>query len=208
MKEWWFTEATHKKENNEGTKYDAIEWENKFQLTETGKRLVDIGFLFEIERPHQPRRRLKRSGALFQTEFGKIQPNANLLFERNYKAEEPNDTASSLPVAGQVPLAAPVRIRPPGLWRNRQMGTTGRPNDEQEHRVGPAVFGKIPGNKQASRYNAAWLVGVSKAAPTTACAFSSNTNSDPAARRIVPTASPRPFSLTPQKQTSLQGWLG
>jgi hypothetical protein len=52
-KEWWFTELylKYKRENGEATKYDAVEWENKFQLTETGKYPVDISFLVEIERP-------------------------------------------------------------------------------------------------------------------------------------------------------------
>ena len=52
-KEWWFTELylKYKRENNEDTKYDAFEWENKFQLTETGKYPVDVGFLLEIDAP-------------------------------------------------------------------------------------------------------------------------------------------------------------
>ena len=38
--------------------------------------------------------------------------------------------------------------------------------DERVHKVGPAVFGKLPlGGRQAIRYNAAWLVGASNAAP-------------------------------------------
>jgi hypothetical protein len=36
----------------------------------------------------------------------------------------------------------------------------------QNHRVGPAVFGKLAlGNRQVVKYNAAWLFGVSDAAP-------------------------------------------
>lgn len=49
---WWFTEfyAKWHKEPGEQNSFDAWEWENKFQLTETGKYPVDVGFLFEIER--------------------------------------------------------------------------------------------------------------------------------------------------------------
>lgn len=168
MKEWWFTEAylKYKKENNEGTKYDAIEWENKFQLTEPGKYPVDIGFLLEIERPRNHAEGWEvKWGPLFQTEFGKIQLNANLLFERNYKAEEPNDTRFL------YQWQAKYRWLPQFEFGLQGFGETGKwnhwaPHDEQEHRVGPAVFGKIPlGNKQAFKYNAAWLVGISKAAP-------------------------------------------
>ena len=36
----------------------------------------------------------------------------------------------------------------------------------QIHRAGPALFGKIAlGNRQAIKYNAAWLFGTSQAAP-------------------------------------------
>ena len=50
---WWFTElyAIWHKEPGEPYSFDAWEWENKFQLTETGRYPVDLGFLFEIERP-------------------------------------------------------------------------------------------------------------------------------------------------------------
>ncbi len=50
---WWFTEAYFKyhKEAGDRTRYDAFEWENKFQLTETNKYPVDLGLLAEIEIP-------------------------------------------------------------------------------------------------------------------------------------------------------------
>src|SRR3954470_24493611 len=50
---YWFTEVYAKwhKEPGASNTFDAYEWENKFQLTETGKYPVDIGFILEIERP-------------------------------------------------------------------------------------------------------------------------------------------------------------
>ena len=49
---WWFTEIYGKAIWDGNTsQFDAVEWENKFQLTETGKYPVDIGFLIELERP-------------------------------------------------------------------------------------------------------------------------------------------------------------
>jgi hypothetical protein len=39
-------------------------------------------------------------------------------------------------------------------------------HENQNHRMGPAVFGKVAlGGRQAIRYNAGWLVGTSPAAP-------------------------------------------
>jgi hypothetical protein len=38
------------------------------------------------------------------------------------------------------------------------------PREEQEHRAGPAVFGKVKlEGRQAIRYNAAWLIGANTA---------------------------------------------
>ncbi|MEO5696980.1 MAG: hypothetical protein ABIQ60_07585 [Burkholderiaceae bacterium] len=44
---WWFTEvyAIWHKPPGEAHGFDAWEWENRFQLTETGKYPVDVGFL-------------------------------------------------------------------------------------------------------------------------------------------------------------------
>jgi len=40
------------------------------------------------------------------------------------------------------------------------------PHDEQSHRVGPAIFGKVAlGGRQVFKYNAAVLFGASSAAP-------------------------------------------
>ena len=166
--QWWFTEmyVKYKRELNENTKYDAIEWENKFQLTETGKYPVDVGFLVEIERPtnHDEGWEVKW-GPLFQTEFGKVQLNANLLFQRSYHAAEPSN------MQFLYQWQAKYRWKPGfefGLQGFGDMGTVDNwsPQDEQSHRAGPAVFGKLPlGGRKAIKYNAAWLMGASKAAP-------------------------------------------
>ena len=166
--EWWFTElyVKGKRENDEGTKYDAIEWENKFQLTETGKYPVDAGLLVEIERPkdHSEGWEVK-SGGLFQTEFGKLQLNANLLFERQFQAESSNATEFL------YQWQAKYRWLPQFEYGLQAFGDMGDWNhweshDETSQRLGPAVFGKLPlGIHQAIRYNAAWLAGISSAAP-------------------------------------------
>lgn len=53
VNDWWFTEIglKYKRQEPDRTRYDALEWENKFQLLETGKYPVDLGMLLEIERP-------------------------------------------------------------------------------------------------------------------------------------------------------------
>jgi len=166
--QWWFTEVylKYKRELNENTKFDAVEWENKFQLTETGQYPVDVGFLLEIERPmdHDEGWEVKW-GPLFQTEFGRVQLNANLLFQRNYQAA----VANNLQFFYQWQVK--YRWKPEfeyGLQGFGEMGDYDKwsPQDEQVHKLGPAIFGKLQlGGGQAIKYNAAWLLGASKAAP-------------------------------------------
>ena len=166
--EWWFTEVylKYKRENNEGTRYDAIEWENKFQLTETGKYPVDVGFLLEIERPRDHGEGWEvKWGPLFQTEFGKVQLNGNLLFQRNYQASFSNDTQFLYQWQAKYRWLPQFEVGLQGFGEMGRWNHWAR-DDERSHRAGPAVFGKLPiGTHQAIKYNAAWLVGLSSAAP-------------------------------------------
>ena len=169
---WWFTElyAKWKRESlNDGqpaTRFDAFEWENKFQLTETGKYPVDVGFLLEIERPkaHAEGWEVKY-GPLFQTEFDKFQFNANLLFQRSYRAAQ----GGRLEMSYQ--LQAKYRYRPQfefGLQAFADLGKWNRWDHagEQSQRIGPAIFGKFKlEGRQAIKYNAAYLVGTTNHSP-------------------------------------------
>ena len=68
-------------------------------------------------------------------------------------------------------LQAKYRLRREFEFGVQAFGELGKWNhwdshDEQNHRIGPAIFGKFPlGGKEAIRYDVAWLVGASKAAP-------------------------------------------
>jgi len=167
-KDWWFTEAylKYKRADNDASKFDAIEWENKFQLTETGKYPVDVGVLLEIERPriHDEGWEVKW-GPLFQTEFGKLQLNANLLFQRSYRS------AASAETQLLYQWQAKYRWLPQFEFGLQGFGEMGKwdhwaSDDERSHCAGPAVFGKLPlGGRTAIKYNAAWLLGASSAAP-------------------------------------------
>ena len=167
-KEWWFTEVylKYRRGNNEGIKHDAVEWENKFQLTETGKYPVDVGFLVELERPRDHAEGWEvKWGPLFQTEFGKVQLNANALFKRHYRAAEPGETQFL------YQWQAKYRWLPQFEFGFQGFGEMGKwddwaTKDERSHRAGPAVFGKLPlGERRAIKYNAAWLASTSKAGP-------------------------------------------
>ncbi|MFY9328938.1 MAG: hypothetical protein WAO76_13135 [Georgfuchsia sp.] len=164
--EWWFTElyVKYKMDDFEHTKYDALEWENKFQLTETGKYPVDVGLVVEVERPRDRTEGWEvKWGPLFQTEFGKWQFNANVLLERLYHADFPSDTLL------QYQWQTKYRWEKEFEFGLQGFGEFGQwndwlPGDQREHKLGPAIFGKIPfGGRQAIKYNAAWLLGASQA---------------------------------------------
>ncbi len=165
----WFTEvyAIWHKEPGERHGFDAWEWENKFQLTETGKYPVDIGLLFEIERPKDRSEGFEyRWGPLLQTDITpKVQANLNLLIEKHIRAAEPS------PAELGYQWQLKYRWQPALELGLQGFGNVGpwndwEPKSEQPHMAGPAVFGRIGlGGRQALKYNAGLLLGLSDAAP-------------------------------------------
>lgn len=165
---WWFTEAYVKFEGATGqpTKAEAVEWENVFQLTETGRYAADVGMLLEIERPRDHAEGYELTyGPLMQTEFGRMQLNGNLLFQRHVRAIEPSET--EMHYEWQVKYRWLAAFEP-GLQGFGEMGKWNHwaHSSEQSHLVGPALFGKVGlGGHHALRYDAAVLFAASAAAP-------------------------------------------
>lgn len=166
---WWFTElyAVWHKEPGEPHGFDAWEWENKFQLTDTGRYPVDVGLVIEIERPKDRREGYEiKWGPLLQTELSpRLQANLNLLLEKHLRAEE----GGTAELSYQWQLK--YRWRPALEYGLQGFGELGpwhdwRPSSEQSHIAGPAVFGRVGvAERQAVRYNAAWLFGLGHGAP-------------------------------------------
>jgi hypothetical protein len=168
--DYWFTEFYVKREKEGSDGLSLVEWENKFQLTETGKYPVDIGLITEIEVPMNNNKAPYefKIGPLFQTDFGKLQLNGNLLFERKFGRNETKEPQST---EFGYQWQAKYRFKPEFELGMQGMGETGAWNDwnsttKQNHRFGPAVFGKVKlAPKQAIKYNAALLFGSSQVAP-------------------------------------------
>ena len=164
---WWFTEIYGKAQwEGNNSSFDAIEWENKFQLTETGKYPVDIGFLLELERPQNRNEGYEaKYGFLFQSEWRKWQANLNVLMQGHYTGTENQGTYFGY--QGQVKY----RLQPEfelGAQLYSWLGKVNSWNTDQQQQssAGPAIFGKTKlGNKQALVYNAAYLWGTTTASP-------------------------------------------
>ena len=166
---YWFTEVYAKwhKEPGEASGFDAWEWENKFQLTETGKYPVDIGFLLEVERPKDRTEGYELTwGPLLQTDVtDKVQANLNFLVTKHVRAE----------AAGPAELGyqwqVKYRLRPEFEYGLQGFGDVGAlahwaPKSGQSHKIGPAVFGKFRvGDRQVINYNAAVLFGMTDGTP-------------------------------------------
>lgn len=168
---YWFTEVYLKTEQSgSNPRLNIVEWENKFQLTETGKYPVDVGLITEFEYPlnlHGEPSEFK-IGPLFQTQFDKLQLNGNLLLESKFGGSNAATTT-----VFQYQWQAKYRWKQQlefGLQGFGEMGVWNKwsPSSEQEHKLGPAIFGKIPlrqGTREAIKYNAAWLIGTTQATP-------------------------------------------
>ncbi len=167
-KENWFTEFYLKQERSGNQVANIAEWENKFQLTETGKYPFDLGFITEVEAPLNGQSPWElKVGPLLQTEIGKLQLNGNVLFEHPFGRDEDGAAyATNLLYQWQ----AKYRWLPEFEYGVQGLGEVGKWNnwdsrENQLHSMGPAVFGKLAlGNRQFVRYNAAWLFGSSTAA--------------------------------------------
>jgi hypothetical protein len=166
---WWFTELSAKwhKEPGERHGFDAWEWENRFQLTETGRYPVDVGFLLEIEHPRDRSEGWEvRWGPLFQADLGtRVAANLNLLVEKHYGADNPE--RAELGYQWQLRY----RWRPEFEFGAQGFGEFGPWNhwastSEQSHRWGPAVFGRVKvGQRNTLKWNAGVLFGLTDGSP-------------------------------------------
>ena len=151
---WWFTElyALWHKVPGESHGFDAWEWENKFQLTETGKYPVDVGLLLEIERPKDRSEGYEvRWGPLLQSDLTpNVQANLNLLFEHDWA--RPDGTRLKLQWQALHRLGPGLRLGLQGF------GELGRWNDwaRTSVRTGPVLRLGLPARLE---WQAAYLWG-------------------------------------------------
>lgn len=170
-REWLFLEGYLKyhKEPGDKTRYDAWELESRLQLTEHNKYPVDVGFLAEFEMPkeHRIEGYEIKFGPLFQMDTGPVRWNANLLFERHFHGEEPSQMEMGYQLQSRYDISRDLGV---GIQAFGKMGKWNHwaPHSEQEHVVGPALFGRIKlgeGRRDQIKWNAAYLLKASEVAP-------------------------------------------
>lgn len=164
---WWFTEIYGQALwEGSNASFDAVEWENKFQLTETGKYPVDIGFLIELERPQNRNEGYAaKYGFLLQSEWRKWRANLNLLMQGHYTGTGNQGTYFGYQgevryrLQPELELGAQIYS-----WLGQVNGWN--TNQQQQSSAGPALFGKTKiGPNKAFKYNVAYLWGTTAASP-------------------------------------------
>jgi len=157
--------ANPRRAAGESTRVDSLEWENRFQFTETASRPYEIGLLFEVQRATRSGEGLElRYGPLLQTQWGRVQGNLNLLFERRLRAETQRPTEFGYQWQLRVHRASGLDVGAQGF------GEVGRwdrwaPRAEQSHILGPAAFARLGSDADDPAVEAALLVGTGGAAP-------------------------------------------
>jgi hypothetical protein len=167
LTERWFSELYFKGVRSGASwGFDAVEFENKFQLTAGGQHVLDVGFITEFEYPRDRSEGNElRFGPLLQAQRARWQLNFNPLFTRISGADEGNGTYLEYQWQARY-------HRGRGLGFGLQgFGELGRwdhlpPISRQSHRLGPALFGESHvGRSESIVWDAALLFGVTQASP-------------------------------------------
>ena len=169
-RENWFTEVYLKREENGSEKATLAEWENRFQLTETGQYPIDFGVVTELEIPLSGTAPKEiKVGSLFQTELDRLQLNGNVLFERAFGQADENGVPFSTNLNYQ--WQAKYRWKPELEFGVQSFGGMGKWNDwsqqsREANSIGPAIFGKFKlEERRIIKYNAAWLTHTNSSTP-------------------------------------------
>jgi FTR1 family protein len=173
--DWWKSEVEFEweKEPGEGTKYTEVEWVNVFRFSEPGEYFVDVGLFTELKFSDESDDANKLEiGPMFQKEIGRTVNNLNLIWVRDYGSNADHDTEF------EYTWQSRWKGNPALEFGVQGMGETGNWDDmnsghDQEHKMGPAIFGEIktgPGHNKM-KYDAAVLVGMTDDTPDTTLRF-------------------------------------
>jgi len=166
---YWFSEIYVEAEKPAGEssyEIESYEWENLFQLTEQGKYWADWGFLIEYAKARDSDDPNKvELTPIMQTQFGKTLFTVNLKFERETGDNADDDWMQAY--AWQLRWFGNPKLEF-GVEGYGELGKVDNWNswDEQEHQVGPAIFGKLKTDGgHAWKYRLALLAGLTSDTP-------------------------------------------
>lgn len=145
----WFMEGyvITEQETGNKTRVEAVELENKFQLTEQGQYWVDIGLLTELEKVLDEDVWEFKAGPLVQKQIKNWVVTANFFLEKKFG---PDTTDSEVELLGSAQLK--YRLSPTLEPAVEYYG------DEETHAIGPVLLGKNRWGKTPVK----WELGVLK----------------------------------------------
>ena len=157
---WWRPEVylgTYERQPGQPNSFDGREFENVFQLTDTGQYWADFGFLASYERKAQPGVNSKvEFGPLIEKQDGRIRQRLNFIWEKELGAGADRKYAfrgAYLATYSFTPAVAP------GFEAYYRPGDNSR-------QIGPALYGEIPSSSgNEFEYSAALVFGLNKGAP-------------------------------------------
>lgn len=156
----WTTEllASWEGSSQEAVRISSWNWQNDVLLTQ-GEWPIDLALHGQLIRVVDEKSYAFEFGPVLQTDFGRLQVNANLFLDRGWHQQESTPT--------QLKYQWQLRYRAlPGLHFGAQgFGELGPwddslPGNRQSRRAGPAVFGALPlGDSAVFHLQAAMLYG-------------------------------------------------
>ena len=164
----WFTEVYGEIEREAQASEDrdwdatAIEWENRFQLTDPGAYFVDIGVLASYEVSLEgDTPDAAEVGLLLAKDTGKFTHLANILFEKEVGSDSEGGVEYGINWSSRYRYNEYFE---PGIEIYSNFGKLDKNEsfNEQDHRIGPAAYGKLCDNVY---YDVGYLIGASDAAP-------------------------------------------
>lgn len=159
----WYTEAGVSWFKREGKAIESSSWnwQNDYLLTQ-GQYSFDLALHTNLQRYNDRDRGVALEfGPAWQTDFGRLQVNANLFLERSYGSRQSNRMQM------KYQWQSKYRWRPAFAFGLQGFGELGdwddwAPLKKQSHRIGPVVFGSLG---HALKYEAAFLTGKLAARP-------------------------------------------
>ncbi len=159
--DFWFSEIYTVYEKAPGGSYehDAIEWENRFQLTEQGKYWADFGLLIEYEATRHGNPDELVIAPIIEKTFDRWVGTVNLFFET--EVGNGRSSGTKFEYAARLKYLLNPRFEP----AIEAFGEPGKFNhfgsfNEQEHWAGPAFYGSVGlGGTRKLVYSAAYLFG-------------------------------------------------
>lgn len=167
LRDNWSTQlgASYRREPGQGLRFNALEWQNKFRVLDVPYVPVQVGILAELGIfDDEDEGYSLRFGPLLQKDFGDVQVNFNLLFERHLDEHPSQPTGMGYQVQAKYPLRQGLEV---GLQGFGDFGEWDdwAPRSEQSHRFGPAIFGEFSlGEQRKFEYDAAYLTDPSSSA--------------------------------------------